>query len=104
MYHRNLRVLVLLTISKSDSSKEALICVNPSGLRDRPQWILRCKNLGQLMSALGQKRTLGHLQAMSLYPQKRTSVKRVGMSTCTKSKLLPCSKSSLIDHLVGDGK
>src|SRR5215469_8884274 len=70
MYHRNLRVLVLLTISKSDSSKEALICVNPSGLRDRLQWILRCKNLGQLMSALGQKRTSRLGEATSALPPK----------------------------------
>ena len=52
------------------------------------------------MSALGQKQTSEQVRIMSLYPQKRTSAERIGMSAkcCQKPTSL-----GLLDNLVRTG-
>ena len=63
--------------------------------------LLRSNNSYRLMSALGQKQTLGKVRPMSAVPRKRTSLKVIGMSALchfrTFATLIRKSKLSLND-------
>jgi len=53
------------------------------------------------MSALRQKRTLGHVRAMSALPQKQTlELSRVMSALCQKQTHALQQKASSFDHLV----
>src|SRR5215467_11736478 len=69
--------------------------------RELHRCIAEERDVARFTAALGQKQTSEDIQSMSLYPQKRTSLKATAMSAlCQKRTFCAEAKTSLFNHLV----